>query len=591
MEILIGYRDPNYVAIKDFYESTFNLNYFSLFAKDDKPIVREEFLNVLEDWLINLPDKEDHFARLIPYLLTSLFDSNEDIQERAVEVLEEMGKKVEREKEETFREEKQYGVQSFWCKSYGNEVDKVKLSPFRKRARIGIRFLIQNSLSKLVPPIKRELRDSINFEFKLKTLQLLKFIMFMVEDSIVEHVSGLLTNFIKNLKYDQKGKLKEQIGECCLLIGRYTRFDQVFEIIKPYMETTNSLFAHCEESTFLFEKILQGNFENIGSICLQQNRKELRMVLQFMKDNDLLNYSTDMGIVVSRVKMILDTVSDEIFEELKADYNELVLYVYHYNMVKEVMSQQEVNKTKQTRSFDYTKLLSDIVSRKDSILSDSIEYKCLAYLAFTQTDKEFLITFLDITMEKKMISLPQLGFLASLFKKQKTIITEAIFHKFVNYAICYMDVMIKNKKQVKKEEFAFYISLLDWMIELKEVDDFTSFKELMFNFSFNIKTIITDRNTQKNFEENLQFIERLLKIDGILKNNDYNKLFSIYDEFIANSFFINEISPLFDKTFELLSIIMIKARNKLEKTDFETKILDTYYKLYNQLNRNENREK
>ena len=74
MEMLVGYRDPNFIPIKDFYEYNFNVNYLSLFIKDEKPIVREEFMDVIENWMENLPDREDHFPRLIPYLMSFLFD-------------------------------------------------------------------------------------------------------------------------------------------------------------------------------------------------------------------------------------------------------------------------------------------------------------------------------------------------------------------------------------------------------------------------------------------------------------------------------------------------------------------------------------
>ena len=55
MEILIGYRDPNYIAILDFYEPSTKLNYFALFINDPKVNVREMFIRTLGDWMIYLP--------------------------------------------------------------------------------------------------------------------------------------------------------------------------------------------------------------------------------------------------------------------------------------------------------------------------------------------------------------------------------------------------------------------------------------------------------------------------------------------------------------------------------------------------------
>jgi len=74
MEHLIGFRDPNTVAIKDFYEHTTKLNYFARFIVDRSTIVRECFYKTIADLLMKLPDKKDHEGRLFPYLITGLYD-------------------------------------------------------------------------------------------------------------------------------------------------------------------------------------------------------------------------------------------------------------------------------------------------------------------------------------------------------------------------------------------------------------------------------------------------------------------------------------------------------------------------------------
>lgn len=57
MEILIGFRDPNSVPIKDFYEPSNKINYFALLITDPKTSVREMFIRSVGDWSINLPDR------------------------------------------------------------------------------------------------------------------------------------------------------------------------------------------------------------------------------------------------------------------------------------------------------------------------------------------------------------------------------------------------------------------------------------------------------------------------------------------------------------------------------------------------------
>ena len=47
MEHLIGFRDPNIVPIKAFYEHTTKVNYFALLVADRSNSVREAFFKTL----------------------------------------------------------------------------------------------------------------------------------------------------------------------------------------------------------------------------------------------------------------------------------------------------------------------------------------------------------------------------------------------------------------------------------------------------------------------------------------------------------------------------------------------------------------
>lgn len=66
MEILIGFRDPNSVLLKEFFEYSTKLNYFAILINDKNASVREAFLLAIGDWVSRLPDKYDHHTRLVP---------------------------------------------------------------------------------------------------------------------------------------------------------------------------------------------------------------------------------------------------------------------------------------------------------------------------------------------------------------------------------------------------------------------------------------------------------------------------------------------------------------------------------------------
>lgn len=98
MEVLIGFRDPNVVPIRDFFEYSTRINYLAILIKDSKTAVRETFMRYLGDWLLILPDRYDHETRLVPYLISGLFDPDEEIRKSVAEIIEEIGIQYEREK-------------------------------------------------------------------------------------------------------------------------------------------------------------------------------------------------------------------------------------------------------------------------------------------------------------------------------------------------------------------------------------------------------------------------------------------------------------------------------------------------------------
>jgi hypothetical protein len=103
---MVGFRDPNVVPIKEFYEPQSKVNYLAMFVSDRSTQVRECFYKTIGDILIRLPDKIDHEGRLFPYMITGLFDANDNIQQTCFEIIEELGMRYEEEYEEKLREVK-----------------------------------------------------------------------------------------------------------------------------------------------------------------------------------------------------------------------------------------------------------------------------------------------------------------------------------------------------------------------------------------------------------------------------------------------------------------------------------------------------
>jgi hypothetical protein len=71
-EAMTGFRDPNMVAIKDFYEPTSKVNYLGMFIGDRSTQVRMCFYRTMAKLMLELPDRYDHEGRLFPFMMTGL---------------------------------------------------------------------------------------------------------------------------------------------------------------------------------------------------------------------------------------------------------------------------------------------------------------------------------------------------------------------------------------------------------------------------------------------------------------------------------------------------------------------------------------
>jgi hypothetical protein len=141
---MVGFKDPNLVAIKDFYDPGTRVNYLAMFVADRSVAVRNTFYKTLGDMLKRLPDKIDHEGRLFPYMISGLFDNSEIVQTTCFEIIEELGLAYEEEYEEKLREHKQFGVVAEW--TLGGSVKDTTIAypfPFTHRPRLGARWLVR----------------------------------------------------------------------------------------------------------------------------------------------------------------------------------------------------------------------------------------------------------------------------------------------------------------------------------------------------------------------------------------------------------------------------------------------------------------
>jgi len=114
------------------------INYLAELIQDKIIIVRLELIKMLSSLLNDIGDRYDHHTRLLPYVLDSLIDENEEIQSIAYICLQRCGKEYEDEHDDEIRDRLQYGVDG----DVRINLDKPLPLPFTERPRIGYRYVV-----------------------------------------------------------------------------------------------------------------------------------------------------------------------------------------------------------------------------------------------------------------------------------------------------------------------------------------------------------------------------------------------------------------------------------------------------------------
>lgn len=272
MEQMIGFRDPNLVPIKDFYEPSVKINYFALLSADSSSAVLKKFYEMITNWLLYVEDRFDHECRLLPYIITGLFlENHEDINLFTAEQMEEIGKCYEKDNEKDIREDFQYGVDAKWIdlcdvRSDTNINENGKASkflyypfPISGRPRLGSRYIMKKYLRRYIKSLCREF-DSVEESIRKKCANLLFFAIVYCEDHITEFLDQTLLCYERELnKYsnyinsNNTAKVKQltskdiidPINKSLKMIGRFCDYESVTKILYPTIEVrTFLIFLH-----------------------------------------------------------------------------------------------------------------------------------------------------------------------------------------------------------------------------------------------------------------------------------------------------------------------------------------------------------
>jgi len=272
MEQLIGFRDPNLVPIRDFYESSTKLNYLALLVADPSIQVVKRFYEIITGWMIYLEDKADHESRLIPYILSGLFDPNEEICLFVCERLELMGKQYEIDYEKDIRETKQFGIDSKWMdyskKSQDDPYNLYYPFPLASRPTLGSRLLVKKYLRRYIKNLCKEF-NSIEETIRARISNLLLFSVIYSEDAVIEFLDQILFSLarelVKNKPNKQNMPILEPIYKTLKILGRFCDFDSIANLIFPtLLGDLNANYAEIQRGSLMcFRYLVEGHLESI----------------------------------------------------------------------------------------------------------------------------------------------------------------------------------------------------------------------------------------------------------------------------------------------------------------------------------------
>ena len=626
MEQLIGFRDPNIVPIKDFYEPSTKFNYLAFLSADSNQGVLLKFYEVIFDWLLNTEDRIDHESRLIPYVLTGLFNKNEVVANFVLEKFKEMGELHEKTNAKDYREQKEYGVDAPWIK-YVENMNLPYPFPLKERPSLGCRKIVLSYIRRYIKNLTREF-EGIDNDIKYKVSNLLLYSIVYSEEGIVEYLDGILLLFMKdflktsnsdidnierNIFVNQNAisqalEINNILIKCSEMIGLFCDFDSITKILYPTIKgdlngdyqdiqrgaiiTLKHVFiGHCntaKDGLGIFKSKLQEFFTVFG------DEEKLKSSIDSHSAYDIINFYND---VINCIKNNIKKYTPENLEEFKKETENIFLNILQALGAIDFLNNQQVYKYIST-------FLNNLNDNMKVIMNDN-EYN------FFNMHSIDILKEIDKYLVKNYISMQHRYFkIIYLFLKLKD-----LFFKNIDMSTPSNEESLKNlvtilfslfnKIYINDENFNVHSTALNLMISfLNSLDDkfnyicIKEYKELLlsilkpyttidteeFKFKFidllkeqkeldkkkmkNPKTLKTElRRNLLLYIKNLFNKSEQFKLKGNNNKENINTFLCIFNDNAILQYFIEDSEPirlLFINTFYLYLVKYFVINEKSE---------------------------
>ena len=626
MEQLIGFRDPNMVPIKDFYEPSTKFNYLAFLSSDANQGVLLKFYEVIFDWLLNTEDRIDHESRLIPYVLTGLFNKNEVVANFVLEKFKEMGELHEKTNAKDYREQKEYGVDAPWIK-YVENLNLPYPFPIKERPSLGCRKIVLSYIRRYIKNLTREF-EGIDNDIKYKVSNLLLYSIVYSEEGIVEYLDGILLLFMKdflktsnndidnlerNIFVNQNAisqtlEINNILIKCSEMIGLFCDFDSITKILYPTIKgdlngdyqdiqrgaiiTLKHVFiGHCncaKDGLGIFKSKLHEFFTVFG------DEEKLKSSIDSHSAYDIINFYND---VINCIKNNIKKFTPENLEEFKKEteiiflnilqalgaidfFNNSQVYKYISTFLNSLNDNMKV--IMNDKEYNFFNMHSiDILKEIDKYLIKnyiSMQHRYFKIIYLFLKLKDLFFKNIDMSTPSNEESLKNLvEILFSLFNK--IYINDENFNVHstaLNLMISFLNslddkfnyICIKEYKELLLSILKPYTTIDTEEFKFKFIDLLKEQKELDKKKMKNPKTLKTElRRNLLLYIKNLFNKSEQFKLKGNKNKENINTFLCIFNDNAILQYFIEDSEPirlLFINTFYLYLVKYFVINDKSE---------------------------
>ena len=643
MEQLIGFRDPNVVPIKDFYEPSTKFNYLAFLSSDSNQAVLIKFYEVIFDWLLNTEDRIDHESRLIPYVLTGLFNKNETVADFVNDKFIKMGELHEKTNAKDYREQKEYGIDAPWIKYINKEYNIPYPYPIKKRPNLGCRKIVLSYIRRYIKNLTREF-EGIDNDIKYKVSNLLLYSIIFSEDGIVEYLDGILLLFMKdflkvsnnnieNLErniFVNKNAISQLIEinniliKSSEMIGLFCDFESFSKILYPTIKgDLNGDYADIQRGAIITLKYIfigHCNCSNDGLGIFKTKLHEFFTIFgdeEKLKNNidsrsayDIIEFYRD---IINCIKLNIKKFNKENLEEFKKEaegiflnilqslgaidfLNNLQVYKYITKLLEDINNNMKIIFENNEYNF-FTIHSIDVLKEIDNYLNDnyiSMQNRYYKILYLFLKSKDLFFKNIDMNSSQNNESLTNLiSLLFSLFNK--IYIKDENFNvhsNALNLLISFLNLIDDKFNYITMDIYKDlllnilkqYTTINSEEFKFKFIDLLKEQKELDKKKMKNPKTLKSElRRNLLLYIKNLFNKSNQFKLNGSINKENINKFLFIFNDYEILKYFIEEneqIRLLFINIYYLYLVKYFVINNdEKEKIDI-IKIIEIYEKYF-----------